>query len=128
MDCVLVAMFMMRIANENNETAMISMNVLGAHPIKIMETQSMTNPTVIGCRVSNLETSQPDKGRPIMELMGINNNTVPNSASLKLKLALMVGMRDVQVEKQTPERKKYRLRKARFLFLSSILNWRANIH
>ena len=62
--------------------------------------------TVMGWRVSNLETSQPDKGKPIMELIGMNNSTVPNSASLKLKFAFMVGMREVHVEKHTPDKKK----------------------
>src|SRR5258706_8533101 len=59
-------------------------------------------------------------GKPISELRGMKMRMVPNSASLKPKNVFMVGMREAQVEKQKPERKKKRFRKARCLFCKSM--------
>ena len=56
-----------------------------------------------GFLLSNLATSQPDKGNPIKELMGIVNNILPSSASFMSKYVLMVGIRAAQLEKTNPE-------------------------
>jgi len=53
-----------------------------------------------------LETSHPDIGRPIKELIGITRSKFPNSASLKSKFVLILGIRDAQEAKPKPSRKK----------------------
>jgi hypothetical protein len=78
------------------------------------------NPTTSGLRLSNRDTSHPEIGNPIKELIGIKRRIVPNSASLNPKKLLMVGMREAHEEKQNPERKKYTLRKIRCLCLRSM--------
>jgi hypothetical protein len=50
----------------------------------------------------------------------MNRRIVPNSASLYPNVVLMVGIRDAQLEKQNPERKKRILRKNRCLCFRSI--------
>ena len=66
---------------------------------------------VKGTRVSRRETSQPDIGKPIKELMGMVSSTEPNSASFRSKAVRMVGMREAQLEKLKPDKKKNTLKK-----------------
>jgi len=111
---------MIRILNENKQIAAISMTVEVEKPINVKAKANEENAVIIGPRLLNLDTNQPEMGKPIKELMGINNKSVPNSASLNWKLILMVGMREAHVEKQTPERKKNTLKKIRCFILVSI--------
>jgi hypothetical protein len=111
----------MRILKAKKQTATTKKNVDVANPIKHKATASDTNPVMIGPRVLNLATSQLEIGSPIMELMGMNNKMVPNSASLKLKLVLIVGILDAHVEKQNPDRKKNTLRNIRYFDFEIIL-------
>jgi hypothetical protein len=98
-----------------------------AIPIKVNDKATAVNPTVIGILLSYLETSHPDSGRPINELMGMQSKMVPSSASLNANDSLMVGIREAHVEKHTPERKKNMLRKIRCLFFASMLLHRVRI-
>lgn len=77
--------------------------------------------SINGFRLLNFETIQPEIGNPIKEAMGITNNKFPKSASLKLKIVLMVGIRDAQEEKQNPDKKKHVLKAIRCLTLSCIV-------
>ena len=95
--------------------------VVWANPIKDKQTAFTRKPTINGMRVSNLETSQPDMGNPIMELMGIIRRTEPNSASFKSKAVLMVGILDAKLEKVKPDRKKKVLSAIRCLLINCIM-------
>ena len=75
---------------------------------------------VSGTLVSNFETKIPEMGKPIKEAIGIANRRVPSSASLKPNAALMVGIREAQVENETPARKKNMLKKVLCLLLESM--------
>lgn len=77
-----------------------------AYPIKTSEKEKNTNDTTSGTLLSNFETNQPEMGNPIIEVIGMTKSMVPSSASLKLKNVFIVGIREAQVEKQIPERKK----------------------
>ena len=48
------------------------------NPINASEIVSNTKAAVIGTRLSYLDTSQPDIGKPTSELMGIARRMVPN--------------------------------------------------
>jgi hypothetical protein len=82
MACVLMDMLMIRMLKANKQIEGTSVNVFVEKPINDNEIARETNATVIGLRLSYLDTSHPDKGNPIKELMGMNNSIVPNSASL----------------------------------------------
>lgn len=97
-----------------------SIKVFVENPIMERDIVSMINAMVMGTRLSNFATSHPEIGKPMSELIGIARSMVPNSASLNPKVVLMVGIRDAQLEKQTPERKKYTLKKNRCLLFNSM--------
>ena len=120
MACVLMEILMIRVLNASTETETTSVNDVVAKPMKNSEAAIIIKPAVIGILLSYRDTSQPEMGSPIKELMGINNRTVPSCASLYAKKVLMVGIRDAHVEKQTPARKKNRLKKNLCLRLSTI--------
>lgn len=120
MACVFTAILMIRILKENKQIDATSVTVVVAKPINERDTASKMNAAVNGTRLSYRDTSQPDIGKPINELIGMKRRMVPNSASLYPKVVLIVGIREAQVEKQTPERKKNTLRKNRCLFFDSI--------
>ena len=101
--------------------ATTKVEVVLANPIKERQVAFTRKPTVKGILLSSLVTSQPEKGSPINELMGIVRRMEPNSASLSPKAALMVGIREAQLEKLIPDRKKNTLRENRCLFNKSIL-------
>lgn len=110
----------MRKLNDNIDMDATSNTVEGANPMPTIEIDKSRQPTVRGIRLSYRETSQPDTGTPSNELSGMKRRIVPNSASLKPKFPLIVGIREVQDAKQNPESRKNRLRKALDLFLTSI--------
>lgn len=92
--------------NANRHKNATSVTVVVEKPIRASASANTIKATESGFLLSNFETSHPDTGRLIMELMGIKRRMVPSSASLYAKLIFMVGIRDVHVEKQKPERKK----------------------
>src|SRR5690606_17434172 len=103
-----------------SDIARTSSSVLCARPTPTIEMASAIKPQVIGTRLSYLETSHPESGKPNNELMGIQRRIVPNSASFRSKAVFIVGIRDVHDVKQNPERKKNRLRNRRCRCLTSI--------
>src|ERR1700752_1431738 len=92
--------------NEKMQTEITSMVVVVAKPIPQRVIEYRINPKVMGTRLSNRETNQPENGNPIKELIGMQSRMVPNSASLYPKFILRVGILEAQVEKQKPERRK----------------------
>lgn len=121
MACVLTEILNIRIVKENKNKANTSVKGVFAKPIKERQREFNRKATVKGILVSNLETNQPDKGKPIKELTGIDSRIVPNSASFKFKADLMVGIRDAQLEKLKPERKKKILSEIRCLLINCIM-------
>lgn len=115
-----MAMLKMRMLKAKRNMAIMSITVFWAKPISDRHMPCTRKPITIGIRLSNRVMSQPDMGRPNKELIGMVSRIEPNSASLKPKLVLMVGIRDAQLAKQNPERKKNRLKKKRCLFLMFI--------
>ena len=77
-----------------------------ANPIIANDIEKNINANIKGTLLSNLETSQPEIGKPINELIGIAISIVPSSASFKLKNVFIVGIRDAQEAKQIPDKKK----------------------
>lgn len=118
---MLTDIFMIRMLNAKTHTAVTSRKVEVAKPIMLNAMARETKPVIIGPRVLNRPTSQLEMGSPTIELMGMKSRMVPNSASLKLKFVLIVGIREAHVEKQKPERKKKALKKMRCLDLDIIL-------
>ena len=84
----------------------IRMKILLAKPISTNADEKKKKEAIRGSLLSNLETSQPEIGKPSRELTGIASSKFPNSASFKSKMVFNVGIRDAQVEKANPERKK----------------------
>jgi hypothetical protein len=105
--------------NAHNET--ISAKLLVANPIAHNANANAIKPNNIGMRLSYFDTSQPDIGSPISELVGMNKRIVPSSASLYPKKVFIVGILDAQDEKQNPEIKKKRLKNRRCLTFASML-------
>lgn len=77
-----------------------------ANPINVRDAARRTSEAIRGPRLLYRDTSHPDTGSPARELSGINSKSVPSWASFKSNSVLTVGIRDAQVEKQKPERKK----------------------
>lgn len=115
-----IAILSMRMLKENRHTAITSVVVVVAKPMSDRQPACRIKPTDRGTLLSYLVSSQPEKGRPMRELIGIVSRIVPNSASLKPKAVLMVGIRDAQLEKLNPERKKNALKATRCLTIKSI--------
>lgn len=78
---------------------------------------------IIGFRVSNFDTRNPEIGSPTSDANGITRRIEPSSASFRLSASLIVGILEVQVEKPNPERKKNVLRAIRCLVLMSTLDF-----
>ena len=119
MACVFKEILRIRILKANTQIEAISVKSVVANPIDKSDNARMMNATDIGFLLSKRATNHPDTGRPMRELMGINNNMVPSCASLYPKNVLIVGILEAQVEKQIPERKKKMLKKMRYRVLSS---------
>ena len=120
MACVFMEMLSIRMLKANRQMANTSVTVELASPIRVRQTEKATKATDKGTLLSYLVISQPEKGRPMRELMGMASSIVPSSASLKPKVVLIVGIRAAQLEKQTPVRKKNALRDTRCLLLESM--------
>lgn len=86
--------------------AATKINGVLANPIAVSPRLKKKKETNKGILLSNRDTSHPEMGRPTNELMGMASKRLPNSASLKLKSVLIVGIREAQVAKQKPDRKK----------------------
>ena len=118
-------MLRIRMQKENTQIAPTKRNILLEKPIERSATEKITNEIRSGKRLSKRDTSQPEIGRPIKELMGIANSKFPSSASFKSNCVLIVGIREAHVEKQIPERKKYILNEIRCFCLASIVQIRS---
>ena len=117
MDCVFIEIYKIRELKENKLSDATSKKGVLAKPIDVRAIVKNSIATINGKRLSNFDTSQPEIGNPISELIGIDNNTVPNSASLKSKKSFIVGIREAQVAKHKPDKKKYVFKAARcFVF------------
>jgi len=103
---VFIAIFKILIQNEKAHTATTNKKGVVAKPINVKAKENPIKETIKGILLSNLDTNHPEMGNPIKELIGIAKSTVPSSASLKLKSVLIVGIRDAQVAKLRPVRKK----------------------
>jgi len=101
-----MAILSIRIKNEKKLIATINMKADCMYPIHINEKINKTKETNKGCLLLNFETNHPEIGRPIKELIGMAKRIVPSSASFKLKNVLMVGIREAQVAKLRPDKKK----------------------
>jgi hypothetical protein len=113
--------FNMRRLNANKQIEQINATCEVEIPMKAREVARRTNAAAIGSRLSYFETSHPEIGSPKRDVIGMKSRIVPNSASLYLKAVLIVGIREAQVAKQKPERKKKILRATRCLVLGSIV-------
>jgi len=94
-----------------------------AFPINIKEKAFTMIEIINGLRLLNLETNQPENGKLIKELIGIKINSEPNSASFRLKLAFILGIRDAQLAKLTPTEKKINPIKTLCFCADGILNF-----
>lgn len=106
MDWVFIEILKIRALKEKKQSEATSKKGVSAKPIHVRATVKNRIATINGVRLSNFDTSQPEIGNPISELIGIASNTVPNSASLKLKKSFIVGIREAQVAKHKPFKKK----------------------
>jgi hypothetical protein len=76
-----------------------------------------------------LATSQPAIGREISRPAGSPNNTAPRAALFKRSLAWISGMREAQLEKVSPAKKKKLLTAIRYILFcdnaieKSFANW-----
>lgn len=103
---VLIAILPIRVQNANRDTAMTSSTKEFALPIKYNENTMIKKEINNGMRLLNFDTSHPENGSPMRELIGITSNKFPNSASLKSKFDLMEGILEAQVAKPNPNKKK----------------------
>ena len=115
-------MFKIRILNANRQIDITSVNVFVAKLMSVRAIACTRKPIVKGTLLSNLDTRNPEMGKPIIEAIGIEKSKVPNSASLNPNVDFIVGIRDAQEEKQTPAMKKKTLRKVRCLLLESMFH------
>jgi len=119
--CVLTAILKIRILKANKQIDTIKADMEVEKPIHASETALAAKARAKGIRLSYLETSHPEKGKPIKEVSGIANKIVPSSASFKSKNVLIVGILEAQVAKLNPEIKKKILRKIRWVFFETML-------
>lgn len=75
-------MLRMRKLKANKQIERIKVNVVVAKPMLHKLIDSMMKANVSGTLLSYRETSHPEIGRPINELMGMKSKIVPSSASL----------------------------------------------
>ncbi|MFT6930317.1 MAG: hypothetical protein ACJAQ7_001805 [Sediminicola sp.] len=91
---------------ENKQIAATNIKGVFAIPIAVSPKQKQKKEAIKGILLSNRDTNHPEIGNPTKELIGMAIKRLPSSASLKLKAILIVGIREAQVAKQNPERKK----------------------
>ena len=68
----------MRVLNEKTQMAATKPKVVVANPIKNNDMAIMMKPAVIGTLLSYRDTSHPEMGSPIKELIGMNSKIVPS--------------------------------------------------
>jgi len=105
------------VVKEKSSTAVTRVTTLWENPISANAKVFSAKPMIRGTLLLYLDTNQPDIGNPSKEPIGMASKMEPSSASLKSNAILIVGMRDAQVEKLKPERKKNKLRKIRWVLL-----------
>jgi hypothetical protein len=120
MDWVLIEIFKILIKNENILIPISNDVIEVANPIQINVKLNSKNEINNGFLLLNLATNQPEIGTPANELRGIANNNEPNSASFKSKKVLIVGIREAQLAKVNPDKKKKVLNAIRWVNFSSI--------
>lgn len=103
---VFTAILAILVQKAKTATPMINSVKDCATPIPYKEKAMHTNEMIRGIRLLYLDTSQPENGSPIKELIGMTNNKLPSSASLKSKFDLIDGILEAQVAKPKPNRKK----------------------
>ena len=103
---VLIEILPIRVQKANRDTAMTNSAKELALPIRYKENTMIMNEINKGMRLLNFETSHPEIGSPMRELIGITSNKFPNSASLKSKFDLIEGILEAQVAKPNPNKKK----------------------
>lgn len=91
-------------ANKNRET--INPASEKPQPSENREIRKSTLPNCSGILLLYFATIQPERGIPIMALAGMIINKFPNSPSVRVKIDLMVGILEANVEKQIPDKKK----------------------
>lgn len=106
MDWVFIEIYIIRELKENKQSAPTKKSGVFAKPISVKAKVKNSIAIINGKRLSNFDTNQPEIGNPISELIGMANRTDPSSASLKLKKSLIVGIREAQVAKHKPDKKK----------------------
>ena len=105
-DCVLIATLMIRSDNANKKSETINPTSEKPQPSEKRAIRKSTLPNCKGILLLYFATIQPDRGIPIMALAGIIINKLPNSPSVRLKIDLIVGILEANVEKQIPDKKK----------------------
>ena len=123
MDWVFIEILKILIEKAKIETAATNAKIFSAKPIHARASASKIKETNSGKRLSNLDTSQPEMGRPIRDPMGMARSRFPNSASFRWKLSLILGILEAQDEKKKPEIKKYVLKEMRCFDLVSICSF-----
>jgi hypothetical protein len=101
-----MAILSTRIKIENNAKTTTNEKMVFTIEMPIKDNAKSTKETTNGFLLSNFETNQPEVTVPNNALKGIIKNIEPNCASFKLKISLIVGILEAQVEKQSPDKKK----------------------
>jgi len=98
---------------DNKATAMTRCMTSVANPTITSDSTKHIKEMNRGILLLNLDTSHPEMGSPIIELIGMASSRLPSSASLKLKLDLIEGILAAQEAKQNPSKKKKILKEIR---------------
>lgn len=93
----------MRVQKEKRATPKIKYTNSEANPIINKDTHKAMYEINNGFRLLNFDTSHPDIGSPINELIGITSKRLPNSASSKLKLLFILGILDAHEANKKPK-------------------------
>lgn len=83
MDWVFTEILNIRKLKANKAIEGTKANKLVENPMLIKHKALIIKETERGILLSNFDTRNPDKGNPMMELIGITNKTVPNCASFR---------------------------------------------
>ena len=116
----MIDIFKIRIKYASNEIPMSNEITDVANPIIIKEILNNKNDNSNGFLLSNFATNHPEMGTPINELIGMAISKEPNSASFKSKKVLIVGIREAQLAKVNPDKKKKVLNAILWVNFSSI--------
>lgn len=77
-DWVFIEIFSILIQKAKRKIPLIKTQILLAKPITAREIEKKIKELNKGIRLSNLETSHPEMGKPISELTGMVSNKLPN--------------------------------------------------